>query len=234
VTLLDVRGLSRAFGDVLAVSSASFNVSAGEICGIIGPNGAGKTTLLETVCGLQPAQGGIVAWRGAPTPPALRKDHMFYVPDGIAPYPEHRAGAVVSFVARVFGRGESEWRGVVDRLGLGGVLGKRVDTLSKGFRRRLLLALGLVTPHPLLIMDEPFDGLDLRQTREAMDVLRAAARGGRSFLLSIHQLGDAERLCDRLVLLSGGRVAGEGTLAALRAQANLPHGALEDIFLALS
>jgi ABC-2 type transport system ATP-binding protein len=234
VTLLEVRDLSRSFGDTVALASVSFDVSAGEICGIIGPNGSGKTTLLETVCGLQSGEGGEVSWSGAPTPPARRKNVMFYVPDGIAPYPEHRVGAVIGFFARVFGRGESEWRAVVAALGLSGVLVKRVGALSKGFRRRLLLALGLIAPHPLLIMDEPFDGLDLRQTRDVMDLLRAAAREGRAILLSIHQLGDAERLCDRLVLLSGGRVAGEGTLAGLRARANLPHGNLEDIFLALS
>jgi len=99
------------------------------------------------------------------------------------------------------------------------VLTKTVGALSKGYRRRLLLAVGLLAPQPLLAMDEPFDGLDLRQTREVMGLLRRVAEGGRALLLSIHQLTDAERVCDRFVLLAAGRVRGEGTLAELRAEA---------------
>jgi ABC-2 type transport system ATP-binding protein len=113
-------------------------------------------------------------------------------------------------------------------------LRKRVDALSKGFCRRLMLALALLTPHPLLLMDEPFDGFDLRQTREIMNVLRELARGGRTLLLAIHQLVDAERVCDRFVLLAGGRVRGSGTLDDLRRRTGQVEGGLEDVFLALT
>jgi ABC-2 type transport system ATP-binding protein len=109
-----------------------------------------------------------------------------------------------------------------------------VHALSKGYNRRLLLALALLAPHPVLLMDEPFDGFDLRQTREIVEVLRNRAARGRTFILAIHQLADAERVCDRLILLAGGRVRGAGTLDELRAQAELPAGSLEDIFLALT
>ena len=98
----------------------------------------------------------------------------------------------------------------------------------------MLLAIGLLTPAPVLMLDEPFDGLDLRQTRDVMQVLRASAAEGRTLFLSIHQLGDAARICDRLVLLSGGRVVGEGTLDELRAKAVLPSADLEEVFLALT
>ena len=107
-------------------------------------------------------------------------------------------------------------------------------TLHEAARKRLLLALALLTPQPLLMLDEPFDGLDLRQTRDVMRLLKAHADGGRTLLLSIHQLVDASRVCDRLVLLSGGRVVGEGRLDELRGQANLTDGGLEEIFLALT
>ena len=109
----------------------------------------------------------------------------------------------------------------------------RLGTLSKGERKRTLLALGLLTPQPLLMLDEPFDGLDLRQTREVMMLLRAHAKRGRTLLLSVHQLTDAARVCDRLVLLSAGLCVGIGTLAELQAQAGLPEGNLEEVFLAL-
>jgi len=109
-----------------------------------------------------------------------------------------------------------------------------VRTLSKGFARRLIWAIGLLAPQPVLLMDEPFDGFDLKQTREMMDLLRQVAAGRRSLILSIHQLRDAEQICDRIVLLADGRVRGQGTLADLRARTNLPNGTLEDIFLALT
>jgi len=114
------------------------------------------------------------------------------------------------------------------------VLRKRVDALSKGFCRRLMLAMALLTPHPLLLMDEPFDGFDLRQTREIMNVLREVAAGGRTFVLAIHQLSDAERVCDRFVLLAGGRVRGTGTLDQLCKRTGKTDAGLEDVFLALT
>jgi ABC-type multidrug transport system ATPase subunit len=114
------------------------------------------------------------------------------------------------------------------------VLHQRVSTLSKGYRRRLLLAIGLIAPHPLLLMDEPFDGFDLRQTREVMALLRETAGNGRTILLSIHQLADAERVADRFVLLSGGSVRGVGTLGELKTRTGIAEGGLEEVFLALT
>ena len=100
--------------------------------------------------------------------------------------------------------------------------------------KRLLLALGLLTPQPLLMLDEPFDGLDLRQTRDVMTLLKSHAANGRTLMLSIHQLVDAGRVCDRLVMLSAGKVVGEGSIDELRARANLNAGGVEEIFLALT
>jgi ABC-2 type transport system ATP-binding protein len=97
-----------------------------------------------------------------------------------------------------------------------------------------MLTLGLLAPHPLLFMDEPFDGFDFRQTREIVNLLRHEAVGGRTFVLAIHQLADAERVCDRLVLLGEGRVRGVGTLNDLRTRTGIADGSLEDIFLALT
>ena len=99
--------------------------------------------------------------------------------------------------------------------------------MSKGQRKRALLAVGMLTPHPLLLCDEPFDGLDLRQTREIMGVLREVAGSGRTLVLAVHQLLDAERICDRFVLLVDGRIHGAGTLAELRARTGLAQAGLE-------
>lgn len=230
--LLSVRGLAKRFGAIDAISDAHFSVLAGEVLGLLGPNGSGKTTLLDCLCGLQPADRHDVLYAGQRFAPRRLRDVLFYVPEAVVPYPEDRVKQVLAFFGAAFRLRRDRVEHVVGDLGLGAALTLRVGQLSKGWRRRLLLAIGLLSPRPVLVMDEPFDGLDLRQTRDAMTVLRAAAALGRALLLSIHSLTDAERVCDRLVLLSAGRVVGEGTLADLRVQAGNAHATLEDIFLA--
>jgi ABC-2 type transport system ATP-binding protein len=143
-------------------------------------------------------------------------------------------GDVISFFAGVHRCSAAEIETTLSSVGLKSVLHKRVGELSKGYNRRLLLSLGLLTPHELVLMDEPFDGFDLRQTREIIGVLRHHAERGRAFVLAIHQLADAARICDRFVLLAAGQVRGSGTLEELREKTSLPSGSLEDIFLALT
>jgi ABC-2 type transport system ATP-binding protein len=156
------------------------------------------------------------------------------MPDGIRPYRDQPVVRVLRFFAGVYRQPQNRVADTIAALELGAVLGKRVESLSKGFNRRLLLALALIAPHPLVLMDEPFDGFDLRQARAIANVLRDAAARGRTFLLAIHQLADAERVCDRFLLLSQGRLRGEGTLDGLRAETRLPAAHLEEIFLALT
>jgi ABC-2 type transport system ATP-binding protein len=233
--LMTVHGIGKAFGDQRVLADVSFAVVSGEILGLIGPNGAGKTTLLECIAGLLPADAGEVRWRGSLLPPGRRKERLFYMPEAISPYPDQRIAEVLKFFREVYRQPSSRLEQLVYTLGLETVLTKPVGALSKGYRRRFLLALGLLAPRPVLLMDEPFDGFDLRQTREVMNLLRNEAVDGRTLLLSIHQLGDAERICDRLVLLNGGRVVGTGTSAELAASAGLRIGAdLEEVFLALA
>ncbi len=230
--LLRCAGLSRRFGDYLALSGVGFSVVPGEILGIIGPNGAGKTTLLECLAGLQPADSGEYWWRGKPLSPLESGRFLFYLPDGILPYPDQRAGSVVEFYRRLMGAAEKDRDRLVARLELEPMLHKRVRALSKGYRRRLLLAIGLLSPRPLLMLDEPFDGFDLRQSLSVMALLRELL-GERAMLLSIHQLTEAQRICHRFLLLDAGRVVAQGTLQELRRQAGLEEGNLEEVFLAL-
>ena len=233
--MMTVDGMGKAFGDQRVLADVSFEVASGEILGLIGPNGAGKTTLLECIAGLLAADAGEVRWRGSSLPPARRKERLFYVPEAVSPYPDQRTAEVLKFFREAYRLPAERMEGLVRALGLDPALAKPVGALSKGYRRRFLLALGLLAPRPVLLMDEPFDGFDLRQTREMMSLLRNEAVAGRSLVLSIHQLGDAQRICDRLVLLSGGRVMGVGTLAELTASARLPIGSnLEEVFLALA
>jgi len=140
----------------------------------------------------------------------------------------------LEFFRKIYRRSHSEAASLVEPLRLQELLKARVGSLSKGERKRVLLALGLLTTQSLLMLDEPFDGLDLRQTRDVMNLLKSYAANGRTLMLSIHQLIDAGRVCDRLVLLSAGRVVGEGTLSELQAQTGLPEAGVEEIFLALT
>jgi ABC-2 type transport system ATP-binding protein len=232
--LLQVDGLTKRYGDQRALADVSFSVQAGEVLGLIGPNGAGKTTLLEAIAGILPADSGRVFWRGTSLELSQRRKSMFYLPDGLRPWEDQYVVRVIELFATIYGRSEGLVAQTVRSLGLETVLRKRVLALSKGYSRRLMLALALLTPHQLLLMDEPFDGFDLRQTREIMHVLRNVAAGGRTLVLAIHQLGDAERVCDRFVLLADGRICGVGTLDELRTQIEKPAAGLEDVFLALT
>src|SRR5206468_1750414 len=129
---------------------------------------------------------------------------------------------VLKFFAAVYRQPRVRIGETVAAVGLDPVLRKQVFMLSKGYARRLMWALALLAPHPLLLMDEPFDGFDLKQTREMMVVLRRSVAAGRTLVLSIHQLTDAERVCDRFVLLAGGQIRGVGTLKELRIRIGNP------------
>ena len=232
--LLRVGGLTKRYDHECAINDVTFPVFPGEILGVIGPNGAGKTTLMEAVVGLVAVDAGEVVWRGEPLPASSRRNALFYLPDGVRPYQDQVTADVISFFAGVYRCSAAKIDATLSSVGLKSVLHKRVGTLSKGYNRRLLLALGLLTPHELMLMDEPFDGFDLRQTRDIIGVLRRHAAQGRTFVLAIHQLADAERICDRFVLLSGGKVRGSGTLQELRDKASLRSASLEEIFLELT
>jgi ABC-2 type transport system ATP-binding protein len=239
LSLFEVNGLSKRFGRIAALDTVSFHVRAGEVLGLIGPNGAGKSTLFECLAGVLPSDTGAIRADGRPVGARERPSLLFYVPDGIAPWPAQSVGWALDFTIG-FLRGRASLRDeVVDQLDLRGLLAQPIGTLSKGQRKRALLAIGLLTPQPALLIDEPFDGLDLRQARDMAAAFRAHVALGRTLFLSIHQISDAARFCDRFVLLSSGRVCGEGTVPELAALAAAHNGDrtyedLEEVFLALT
>ena len=234
--MVSVSGLTKRYGAFTALDAVGCTIRRGEVLGLIGPNGAGKTTLLECLAGLRPFDAGTIAIDGQLVPPGRPDGRLFYLPDGIAPWRAERVSWVLDYAVGFFGGSPAARNAVVHELALASLLASRIGTLSKGQRKRVLLALGLIVPHPVLLCDEPFDGLDLRQTREVGAVLRREAQRGRTLFLSIHQIADAARVCDRFVLLSGGRAVGEGTAGELAAR--LPAGArapsLEEVVLGLT
>src|SRR6187401_3566683 len=232
--LVSLDGLTKSYGPLTAVADVSLSVRQGEVLGLIGPNGSGKTTLFECIAGLLPYETGTIRVNGKTLTPRQRASEIFYLPDGIAPWPAQTVRWALDFATGFFGQGTATKDEVIERLALEPLLGSPMGTLSKGQRKRAVLAVGLLTPHPLLLADEPFDGLDLRQTREVGAALRDHAASGRTLFLSIHQISDAARVCDRFVLLSGGRVRGEGTIGELSRTVNPNPSNLEDVFLALT
>ncbi|HEV2448498.1 MAG TPA: ABC transporter ATP-binding protein [Candidatus Sulfopaludibacter sp.] len=237
--LFEVKGLCKRFGTIAALSDVGFQVRTGEVLGLIGPNGAGKSTLFECLAGVMPFDSGSVNAGGRPVGSRQRPALLYYVPDGIAPWPRQPVRWALEYAIGFFGGRADLREEIIDQLDLRGLLRQPIGTLSKGQRKRALLAIGLLTPQPALLIDEPLDGLDLRQMRDVAAALRAHASRGRTLFLSIHQIGDAARCCDRFVLLSSGRVCGEGTVAELAALAaargtNGTSGNLEEVFLALT
>jgi ABC-2 type transport system ATP-binding protein len=242
--VVHVRHFTKRYGRLTALDDVSFSVRAGEVLGLIGPNGSGKTTLFECLGGVLPLDAGAVfegdlVDNARPLGSHERASTFFYLPDAIAPWPSQPLRWAIDFILGFFGGPADRRDEVVRQLDLEPILDSPIGTLSKGQRKRALLAIGLLTPHRTLLADEPFDGLDLRQTRDVATTLRAHAARGRTLVLSIHQIADAARICDRFVLLSGGRVCGEGTLTEISALAAGRGGTevpddLEEAFLALT
>jgi ABC-2 type transport system ATP-binding protein len=236
--LFQARNLTKRYGRLTALSDVSFSVRPGEVLGLIGPNGSGKTTLFECLGGVLPLDGGSLTRDGRPLTDRERASILFYLPDAIVPWPAQPVRWAIDFTLGFFGGRTSLRDEVVWRLDLQPLLDSTIGSLSKGQRKRALLAIGLLMPQPVLLADEPFDGLDLRQSRDVAQTLRDYAAAGRTMVLSIHQIKDAARVCDRFVLLSGGRARGEGTLDQLVSLAAARGGAatddLEEVFLALT
>ncbi len=236
--MLHARNLTKRYGRLTALSDVSFSVREGEVLGLIGPNGSGKTTLFECLGGVLPLDTGSLTRDGRPLTDRERASTLFYLPDAIVPWPAQSVRWAIDFTVGFFGGRAYLRREVVQRFGLEPLLDATIGSLSKGQRKRALIAIGLLMPQPVLLADEPFDGLDLRQSREVAQTLRSYASAGRTMFLSIHQIRDAARVCDRFVLLSSGRARGEGTLQELAAVAaargSRAGDDLEEVFLALT
>ena len=236
--MLQVRHFTKRYGRLTALNDVTFAVREGEVLGLIGPNGSGKTTLFECMGGVLPLDQGSLVRDGRPLTARARASILFYLPDQIVPWPAQSVRWAIDFTLGFFG-GRVDLRDeVIRRLDVEPLLDATIGSLSKGQRKRALLAIGLLMPQPVLLADEPFDGLDLRQSRDVAQTLRSYASAGRTMFLSIHQIRDAARVCDRFVLLSGGRARGEGTLQELSALAAARGSAagddLEEVFLALT
>jgi ABC-2 type transport system ATP-binding protein len=221
--MIEVRGLTKRFGALEAVSGVGFSVARGEVLGLIGPNGAGKSTTLKMIAAFLPPTSGAATVCGfdVAVDPTEVKRRIGYLPEGAPAYGDMTVSGFLDFVAGVRGLGGAEKRrrigDVADRMRLGSVMDRPVETVSKGFKRRVGIAQALVHDPEVLILDEPTAGLDPNQRHEVHGLIRDAAPG-KAIVVSTHMLDEVEDLCGRAVVLSQGRVAIEATPEDLQAR----------------
>lgn len=217
---LTLRGLRRSFGSLVAVDDLSFSVEPGRLFGFVGRNGAGKTTTMRMICGLLAADAGTVTWHGTPLDHAMRQ-RIGYMPEERGLYPKMRLGDQLQYFAVLHGASRetarAAARGWLERMGLAERAQARVEELSHGNQQRVQLAAALVHDPDLLILDEPFAGLDPIATDVMIDVLRGQAARGVPVILSSHQLDLVERVCEAVAIVDRGRLVACGPVADLRA-----------------
>ena len=214
--LISANNLHKSFAGLHAVKGVTLQVNAGEVVGFLGPNGAGKTTTMRMLTGfLDPSEGSVLldGFSLADDPLAAQKT-FGYLPEGAPAYPEMTVRDYLQFIARARGIARREIAGKIDevagRMHLRGVLDQVIETLSKGFKRRVGIAQAIIHDPPILIMDEPTDGLDPNQKHEVRELIRAMG-STKAIVLSTHILEEVEAVCTRAVVIASGRVVFDGT-----------------------
>jgi ABC-2 type transport system ATP-binding protein len=219
--VLVLDNITRRFGDRLALDHVSLSVPDGRMVGFVGANGAGKTTTMRIALGVLAADAGTVTFRGQ-VPDLATRRRFGYMPEERGLYPKGRLLEQLVFLARLHGvdRGVAARRGqdLLERLGLGDRSGDKLESLSLGNQQRVQVAASLVHDPELLVLDEPFSGLDPLAVDAMADLLREKTAAGVGVLFSSHQLDLVDRLCDDLVILHAGRVVASGEPDKLRRQ----------------
>jgi ABC-2 type transport system ATP-binding protein len=221
--LIEIQRLTKHFGAIAAVDGVSFDVAANTVLGLLGPNGAGKSTTMKMLTGyLRPTSGTArVCGRDVRTHPLEVKASLGYLPEGAPAYPDMTPAGFLRFVAAVRGfRGRARTKRVevaAERAGLRGVMRQPIETLSKGYKRRVGLAQAILHEPPVLVLDEPTDGLDPNQKHEVRRLIASLAEG-RAIVLCTHILEEVESVCTRAMVIARGRVVADGTPDELRAR----------------
>jgi ABC-2 type transport system ATP-binding protein len=221
--MIEISHLSKRYGALVAVDDVSFTVRPGEVLGFLGPNGAGKSTTMKMITGfISPTAGSVrVCGHDVEQAPLAAKARMGYLPEGAPSYGEMTVRAFLDFIADVREltgeRRRSRLDDVVDRLALQAVLEQPIETLSKGFRRRVGLAQAILHDPEVLILDEPTDGLDPNQKHEVRSLINGMA-ADKIIVVSTHILEEVHAMCTRAIIIAGGRVLADDTPRGLEAR----------------
>jgi ABC-2 type transport system ATP-binding protein len=221
--MIRTEHLTKRYGPLIAVDDVSFQVSPGEVLGFLGPNGAGKTTTMRMLAGFVTATAGSASICGhdIATEPLAAKAALGYLPEGAPGYGEMTVRQFLDFIADLRAlegeRRRARLAHVIEHLQLGSVLEQVIDTLSKGFRRRVGLAQAIVHDPPVLILDEPTDGLDPNQKHEVRTLINEMARD-KIIVISTHILEEVDAVCSRAIIIARGRIVADDTPAGLAAR----------------
>lgn len=227
---LQLTGVTKSYGNRLVLDDVTFPVAAGHLTGFVGGNGAGKTTTMRIVLGLLASDAGSVTLGGTPLTPDARRQ-FGYMPEERGLYPKMKVLEQVVYFARLHGFSKTDATtratALLEELGLGERLNDNIEALSLGNQQRAQIAASLVHDPEVLILDEPFSGLDPLAVDTVAAVLQERASRGVSVLFSSHQLDVVERLCDDLVIIAGGTIRAAGPREQLREQYSAPRWELE-------
>jgi ABC-2 type transport system ATP-binding protein len=224
--MLEIKDLSKRYGDIVALDGASFTAQPGRIVGFLGPNGAGKTTTMRCIFGLATPDRGETLWHGQPITRETRL-RFGYMPEQRGLYPRMRVGEQLSYFAQHHGMSGKDadaatarW---LERLGLGDRLKDKLEALSHGNQQRVQLGAALVHDPELLVLDEPFSGLDPIGIATMTEILRERAAAGVGVVFSSHQLDLVEDVCEDVVIIARGRIVAHGPIDDLRAASGRRH-----------
>ena len=221
--MIECQSLTKEYGRLRAVDDLSFRVEPGEVLGFLGPNGAGKTTTMRIIAGFLPATTGrtLVCGFDVDTQPTDAKRRIGYLPEGAPSYPEMTPRSFLAFIAEArgmeAGTRQQRLEEVFGLLHLESVLDQNIDTLSKGYRRRVGLAQAILHDPPVLILDEPTDGLDPNQKHEVRELIARMA-SDKIIVISTHLLEEVEAVCNRAIIIAHGRILADDTPRGLEAR----------------
>lgn len=217
--ILQIRGLRKSYGDVQAVREVNLSIARGSIYGFLGPNGAGKTTTIRSIMNIIVPDGGEILFDGVPLT-RERLDRIGYLPEERGLYRKMTCLEQLVFLGQLksLDRGDARERGYrwLERMGLAEWADRKVDALSKGMQQKVQLAATFMFDPDLVILDEPFSGLDPLNVEVMRDIIREEHARGCTIIFSTHMLAQAERLCDHICLIEGGEVVVDGTIDIVR------------------
>ena len=221
--MIEIQDLRKEFGSITAVDGISFSVSRGEVLGFLGPNGAGKSTTMKMLTGfLNPTSGTAkVGGHDITVAPLEAKRLLGYLPEGAPLYPDMTPEGFLNFIAEIRGfsgaQAKQRIAEVVQKVSIQNVLRQPIETLSKGFKRRVGLAQAILHDPQYLVLDEPTDGLDPNQKHEVRELIRKMA-SDKVIVLSTHILEEVEAVCTRVIVIAGGRMRYDGSAADFLSQ----------------
>jgi len=231
--MIEIQNLQKSFGDFRAVDGVSFSVKPGEVLGFLGPNGAGKSTTMRMITGYLTPTGGEVQIAGVDVQadPITAKRRIGYLPEGAPLYPDMSPRTLLEFIAEAREIPAAERASRIEKIAakvhITGVLDQQIETLSKGYKRRVGLAQAIIHDPEILILDEPTDGLDPNQKHEVRQLIEEMSKD-KVIILSTHILEEVEAVCTRAIIITHGKVVFDGTPSELKERS--PSGRLDDVF----